>query len=66
MKSNHYLTVETVYLAFRLYRCISNVSFCSGLNTFCTYLKFCYFYIKGMLPKNYYLLWMFLFLPLQL
>lgn len=66
MKSNHYLIAQTVYVASTLYRCIWGISFCSGLNTFCRYLKFCYFHIKGTSPKNYYLLQMFLFLPFQL
>lgn len=63
MKSNNYLTVEKVYLPSKLYRCISRVSICSELNTFCTYFKFWYFHIKAMLPKKQYLPWMFLFLP---
>lgn len=52
MESNNYFTAEKVYLASKLYRCISRVSICSGLNTFCTYFEFWYFHIKAMLPKK--------------
>lgn len=58
MRLNHYLTAEIVYSPPWDIQ-ISIVSFCSIFNTFWASIKFCCFHIKGMLPTNYYLLWIF-------